>query len=44
MYASPVEEEVIEDGTIEGANQYKKIRQDREEDELMKGQLQVRWH
>ena len=24
MYASPVEEEVIEDGTIEGANQYKK--------------------
>jgi phage FluMu protein Com len=24
MYASPVEEEVIEDGTIEGVNQYKK--------------------
>ena len=24
MYASPVEEEVIEDGTIEGADQYKK--------------------
>ena len=24
MYASPVEEEVIEDGTIEGANQYKR--------------------
>ena len=24
MYASPVEEKVIEDGTIEGANQYKK--------------------
>ena len=43
MYASPVEEEVIEDGTIEGANQYKRDTPGQgEEDEIEEGfQLQA---
>ena len=42
MYASPVEEEVIEDGTIEGANQYRKDTPGQEEIEVDEGvSLQV---
>ena len=42
MYAPPVEEEVIEDGTIEGANQYRKDTPGQEEIEVDEGvSLQV---
>ena len=37
IYAPPVEEEVIEDGTIEGANQYRKDTPGQEEADIDEG-------
>jgi len=43
MYAPPVEEKVIEDGTIEGANQYRKDTPGQEEADIDEGtSLQVK--
>ena len=43
MYAPPIEEEVIEDGTIEGANQYRKDTPGQEETDIDEGtSLQVK--
>ena len=43
MYAPPIEEKVIEDGTIEGANQYRKDTPGQEETDIDEGtSLQVK--